>query len=90
MLNRPPKYALLSVLGIVIISLLLSSVVSNASASYGSDAKGLWIFSWQIGGNSNPGTFDVYVKASKSGFESGSIRTSFTVITANGKLTKHY
>jgi len=142
-LNRLPRYSLLSVLGIVIISLLLSGIVSNVSASSGlgvtvsiaknpisrgsvesvavkvtnngkaatnaivsvivvyesgftksfsgkTDAKGLRMFSWQIGGNSNPGTFDVYVKASKSGFESGSTRTSFTVTTANGKLMKHY
>jgi hypothetical protein len=54
------------------------------------DAKGLWIFSWQIGGNSNPGTFTVYVKASKDGFDSGNTSTSFIVTTASGKLKKHY
>jgi len=142
-LNRSPKYAFLPVLGIVMVSLLLSGTVSNVSASSGlgvtvsvaknpisrgsvemiavkvtsngkavsnagvsalvvyqsgftksfsgkTDAKGLWVFSWQIGGNSNPGTFDVYVKANKSGFDSGSASTSFTVTTASGKLTKHY
>lgn len=52
------------------------------------DAKGLWVFSWQIGGNSNPGMFSVHVKASKTGFDSGNAGTAFTVTTASGKLIK--
>ena len=42
-----------------------------------------WSFSWQIGGNSNPGTFKVNISASKGGYESGSGSSSFTVTTAS-------
>lgn len=54
------------------------------------DANGLWKFSWQIGGNSNPGTFNAYVKASKTGYDSGDGSTSFTVTTASKKSKKNY
>ena len=54
------------------------------------DGKGLWMFSWQIGGNSNPGTFTVYVKASKAGYDFGNTSTSFTVTTASGMSKKRH
>ncbi|MBI1829507.1 MAG: hypothetical protein HY222_04865 [Thaumarchaeota archaeon] len=72
----------------------VSAVVVYASGftksfSGKTDSNGLWMFSWQIGGNSNPGTFGVYVKASKTGYDSGNNSASFIVTTASGKLKKY-
>jgi len=53
------------------------------------DSMGSWSFSWQIGGNSNPGIFKVLVTASKSGFDSSTGSASFTVITKSGKSKKY-
>ena len=56
---------------------------TTKSFSGTSDNTGDWSFSWQIGGNSNPGTFKVNISASKGGYESGSGSSSFTVTTAS-------
>jgi hypothetical protein len=44
------------------------------------DSSGHASFSWTIGGNSEPGTFTVIVKASKDGYEPETERISFEVI----------
>lgn len=46
------------------------------------DANGQYSHSWQIGGNSNPGTFSVSVTATKAGYQDGHGSTAFTVTTA--------
>lgn len=47
------------------------------------DSSGEYSFSWTIGGNSSPGTFKVFVDASKSGYSSASESFTFTVTEAN-------
>jgi hypothetical protein len=66
----------------------LSATVTYASGSQKSfsgisDSSGTWQFSWQIGGNSNTGTFRVEVAAFKDGFITGVGTTSFSVTTAS-------
>jgi hypothetical protein len=48
-----------------------------------SDSNGLWSFTWQIGGNSNPGTFTVNIKAFKSGYDSANASLTFQVVPKN-------
>ncbi len=47
-------------------------------------SEGAYSYSWQIGGNSTPGTFTISATASKSGYTSGQGSTSFSVTTASG------
>ena len=47
------------------------------------DKNGAYSFSWQIGGNSNPGTFTVEVKATKTGYDAGTAKITFTVNKKN-------
>ncbi|MDE1863560.1 MAG: hypothetical protein KGI33_11700 [Thaumarchaeota archaeon] len=47
------------------------------------DSAGQFSFSWRIGGNSTPGTFDVYVDAQKNGYGSDHESFSFQVVPAN-------
>jgi hypothetical protein len=44
------------------------------------NANGVYSFSWQIGGNSNPGTFTVDGKVTKTGYTAGTVKLSFEVI----------
>ncbi len=67
----------------------ISGVVTYASGSTrpfsgSTSADGTYRYSWQIGGNSNPGTFSVSVTAGKSGYTSGQGYTEFTVKTKSG------
>ncbi len=48
------------------------------------DSSGIFTFSWQIGGNSTPGTFFVDVSVSKEGYESASASTTFEVVSKSG------
>jgi uncharacterized protein YfaS (alpha-2-macroglobulin family) len=44
------------------------------------DSNGQFEFSWRIGGNSTPGTFEVDVNASKDGYASAHQTFSFEVM----------
>ncbi len=66
----------------------ISTTVTYASGlqktfSGQSDSSGNWNFSWQIGGNSNTGTYDVNAIASKSGYKDSSGSATFSVTTAS-------
>jgi len=65
----------------------LSATVTYASGSQqsfsgSSNSKGDWSFSWQIGGNSNTGTFNVSITATKNGYTGDIGTTSFSVTQA--------
>lgn len=66
----------------------ISGTITYASGSKNTftgftNINGSYSYSWQIGGNSSPGTFKVSVTASKTGYTSGQGYGEFTVRTAS-------
>jgi hypothetical protein len=61
------------------ISVTVDYASGSTTKNFGgtSDSSGQFSFSWRIGGNSTPGTFEVYVNAQKNGYTSGHGTFSF-------------
>ncbi|MBI3640304.1 MAG: hypothetical protein HY223_08330 [Thaumarchaeota archaeon] len=64
------------------VSVLVTYASGSTTKDFGgmTDYSGQYNFSWQIGGNSTPGTFDVEVDASKDGYVSAHESFTFQVI----------
>lgn len=45
------------------------------------NAKGAFVYTWQIGGNSSPGLSGAEVKVTKSGFDAGFAGSIFTAMS---------
>jgi len=67
------------------VSVLVTYASGETTKNFGgiTDSYGLFPFSWRIGGNSTPGTFQVDVDASKNGYSSTHDVFSFQVVPAN-------
>lgn len=61
-------------------TILYASTKTIKPFSGKTNANGEFVYTWQIGGNSNPGIFGVEVKAIKSGFDTGYASTTFKVM----------
>lgn len=67
----------------VIATVTYASGKTTKTFSGTTDSNGMWSFSWQIGGNSNPGTFTVDISAMKSGYDVGKTSLAFKVNPKN-------
>ena len=67
------------------VSVLVTYASGATTKNFGgmTDPFGQYNFSWRIGGNSTPGTFDVEIDASKDGYSSTHGTFSFEVVPAN-------